>query len=121
MTKKRIQVNGARVLIMGLAFKENCPDVRNTRVVDVYRELLDYQCQVDIYDPWIDAKEAQHEYGVQMLAELGSEQYDGIILAVAHQQFRQMGIETIRALGKPTQVLYDLKYLLSAEQSDLRL
>ena len=121
MTKKRIQVNGAKVLIMGLAFKENCPDVRNTRVIDIYHELLDYQCQVDIYDPWIDVKEAEHEYGLRLISELRLEQYDGIILAVAHQQFKNMGIERIRSFGKATQVVYDLKYILTADQTDLRL
>ena len=121
MTKKRIQVDGAKVLILGLTFKENCPDVRNTRVVDIYHELLAYNCQVEIYDPWIDANQAEHEYGVQMLSELDDQKYDGIILAVAHQQFKELGIEKIRSLGKPTQILYDLKYIFTAEQSDLRL
>lgn len=121
MTKKRIQVDGAKVLILGLTFKENCPDVRNTRVVDIYHELLAYNCQVEIYDPWIDANQAEHEYGVQMLSELDDQKYDGIILAVAHQQFKELGIEKIRSLGKPTQILYDLKYIFTADQSDLRL
>ena len=121
MTKKSIQVNGARILIMGLAFKENCPDVRNTKVVDIYRELLDYNCEVDIYDPWINSEEALHEYGVQMLQKLDGQKYHGIILAVAHQQFKEMGIEKIRSFGKSKNVLYDLKYIFSADQSDLRL
>jgi UDP-N-acetyl-D-galactosamine dehydrogenase len=121
MTKKSIQVNGARILIMGLAFKENCPDVRNTRVIDIYHELLDYNCQVDIYDPWINSEEALHEYGVQMLPELSGQKYDGIILAVAHQQFKELGIEKIRSLGQPKNVLYDLKYIFSANLTDLRL
>ena len=121
MTKKRIQVDGAKVLILGLTFKENCPDVRNTRVVDIYHELLAYNCQVEIYDPWIDANQAEHEYGVQMLSELDDQKYDGIILAVAHQQLKELGIEKIRSLGKPTQILYDLKYIFTADQSDLRL
>ena len=121
MTKKSIQVNGARILIMGLAFKENCPDVRNTKVVDVYRELLEYNCQVDIYDPWINSEEALHEYGVQMLPELSGQKYEGIVLAVAHQQFKEMGVEKIRSFGQSKNVLYDLKYIFSADQSDLRL
>ena len=121
MTKKSIQVNGAKVLIMGLAFKENCPDVRNTKVVDIYHELLDYNCQVDIYDPWINCDEALHEYGVKMLPKLDGQKYDGIILAVAHNQFKELGVENIRSLGQPTHVLYDLKYVFSADQSDLRL
>jgi UDP-N-acetyl-D-galactosamine dehydrogenase len=120
MTNKSIQVNGARILIMGLAFKENCPDVRNTKVIDVYRELLDYNCQVDIYDPWVNSEEALHEYGVNMLTELEGK-YDGIILAVAHQQFKAMGVEKIRSLGQSKNILYDLKYIFDANQSDLRL
>ena len=121
MTKNSIQVNGAQVLIMGLAFKENCPDVRNTKVIDIYRELLDYNCHVDIYDPWINSEEALREYGVQVLSALSKKKYDGIILAVAHQQFEEMGIEKIRSFGQPKNVLYDLKYIFSADQSDLRL
>lgn len=121
MTKKNIQVNGANVLIMGLAFKENCPDVRNTKVVDIYRELLDYNCQVNIYDPWINSDEALHEYGVKVLHKLDDQKYDGIILAIAHNHFKEMGIERIRALGRSKNVLYDLKYVFSADQSDLRL
>jgi UDP-N-acetyl-D-galactosamine dehydrogenase len=121
MTQKNIKVNGARILIMGLAFKENCPDVRNTKVVDIYRELLDYNCQVDIYDPWINSEEAMHEYTVQTISELSEQKYDGIILAVAHQQFKEMGNEKIRSLGQSNHVLYDLKYIFSADQSDLRL
>jgi UDP-N-acetyl-D-galactosamine dehydrogenase len=121
MTKKGIQVNRARILIMGLAFKENCPDVRNTKVVDIYRELLDYNCQVDIYDPWINSEEALHEYGVQMLPDISGQKYEGIILAVAHQHFKEMGVEKIRSFGQPKNILYDLKCIFSSEQSDLRL
>ena len=121
MTKKGIQVYGAKVLIMGLAFKENCPDVRNTKVVDIYRELLDYNCQVNIYDPWINSDEALHEYGVKVLHKLDDQKYDGIILAVAHNHFKEMGIKRIRALGRSKNVIYDLKYVFSADQSDLRL
>jgi UDP-N-acetyl-D-glucosamine/UDP-N-acetyl-D-galactosamine dehydrogenase len=121
MTKKSIQVNGARILIMGLAFKENCPDVRNTKVVDIYRELLDFKCEVDVYDPWVNSEEALHEYGIQMSPELSGQKYDGIILAVAHQQFKEMGIKKIRSLGRARNVLYDLKYIISVEESDLRL
>ncbi|MDQ3058642.1 MAG: Vi polysaccharide biosynthesis UDP-N-acetylglucosamine C-6 dehydrogenase TviB [Pseudomonadota bacterium] len=121
MTKRRIHVDGARILVMGLAFKENCPDLRNTRVVDIVTELQDYNCQVDVYDPWAVAEEAQHEYGINPVTQPAPETYDGIILAVAHQQFKAMGAPAIRALGKSNHVLYDLKYLLPAEASDLRL
>lgn len=121
MTKRRIQVEGAKVLVMGLAFKENCPDLRNTRVVDIVRELKDYNCEVDIFDPWVSAEEARHAYGVTPIAVPNCGSYDAILLAVAHHQFKLMGGEAIRALGKPTSVLYDLKYVLDSNESDLRL
>ena len=121
MLKKRIHVQGARVLIMGLTFKENCPDLRNTRVVDIVKELAEYGIQVDVFDPWVKAEEAQREYGITPVAELAQNAYDGIILAVGHEQIKQMGAEKIRALGKSQHILYDLKYLLTAAESDLRL
>ena len=98
MLKRRIHVDGARVLVMGLTFKENCPDLRNTRVVDIVRELADYNVAADVYDPWVSAEEAQHEYGITPIAEPRPGSYDAIILAVAHDQFRAMGAEAIRAL-----------------------
>lgn len=121
MLKRSIQVNGARVLVMGLTFKENCPDLRNTRVVDVIKELQDYNITVDVYDPWIDAKEAQHEYGITPVAQPEQATYDGIILAVAHHQFKAMGAEDIRGFGKAEHILYDLKYTLPKSTVDLRL
>lgn len=121
MTKRRIQVQGSRVLVMGLTFKENCPDLRNTRVVDIVRELGEYNIDVDVYDPWVEPEEALQEYGIQPVAGPLEGGYDGIVLAVAHQQFVEMGTSKIRALGKPEHVLYDLKYVLSAEEADLRL
>lgn len=121
MLKRRIQIDGARALIMGLAFKENCPDLRNTRVVDIVRELREYNVSVDVYDPWVSPEEAEHEYGITPVAEPQPNAYDGIVLAVAHHQFRGMGAHSIRRLGKPAHVLYDLKYLLRAEEADLRL
>ncbi len=121
MTKKSIQVEGAKVLVMGLTFKENCPDLRNTRVVDIVTELKDYNCDVDVYDPWVSEKEAKHEYGITPIAIPDSGKYDAIILAVAHHQFKDMGADAIRALGKSNSVLYDLKYVLSRWESDLRL
>lgn len=121
MTKKRIQVDGARVLVMGLTFKENCPDLRNTRVIDIFTELKEYNCAVDVYDPWVTVEAAQKEYGITPIAEANTGTYDAILLAVAHRQFKDMGGAAIRALGKPTSVLYDLKYVLSAQESDLRL
>jgi UDP-N-acetyl-D-glucosamine/UDP-N-acetyl-D-galactosamine dehydrogenase len=121
MAQKAIPIHGARVLVMGLTFKENCPDIRNTRVVDIVSELKEYGCQVDIYDPWVNPEEAQHEYDVLPVKNVAPCTYDSIVLAVAHQQFKSMGSQAIRALGKPAHILYDLKYLLSAEESDLRL
>ncbi|MBI1867915.1 MAG: Vi polysaccharide biosynthesis UDP-N-acetylglucosamine C-6 dehydrogenase TviB [Methylocystis sp.] len=121
LLKRRIHVEGARVLVMGLAFKENCPDIRNTRVVDIVRELADYNVAADVYDPWVSVEEAQHEYGLTPIAEPRPGSYDAIILAVAHDQFRAMGAGSIRALGKEEHVLYDLKYILSPEDADVRL
>lgn len=121
MMQRRIQVDGARILVMGLTFKENCPDLRNTRVVDIVDELKEYNCQVDVYDPWISAEESEHEYGITPIAKLPADSYDGIIVAVAHHQFKAMGEAAIRALGKKAHVLYDLKYILPTDASDLRL
>ena len=121
MMKKRIQVEGSKILIMGLTFKENCPDLRNTRVVDIVSELQDYNCEVDVFDPWVSVDEAQHEYGIKPIEKPLANSYDGIFLAVAHQQFIDMGGAVIRELGKTTHVLYDLKYILTSEESDLRL
>lgn len=121
MLKRRIHVDGSRVLIMGLTFKENCPDLRNTKIVDIVKELADYNIVADVYDPWVSASEAEHEYGITPVLSPEHGAYDGIILAVAHDQFKSMGVEQIRAYGKAEHILYDLKYLLSPEASDLRL
>ena len=123
MTKKRIHVDGAKVLVMGLAFKENCPDLRNTRVIDVVNELREYNCEVDVYDPWAEIKEAQQEYGITPITQsaLAPKTYDAIILAVGHSEFKDMGAQKIRALGKDVHILYDIKYLLDSNESDLRL
>lgn len=121
MLKKRIQVEDAKVLILGLSFKENCPDIRNTRIIDIVNELKEYHTQIDVYDPWVDVSEAEHEYGISPVQTLENGKYDAVILAVAHQQFKVMGADAIRALGKADHVLYDLKYVLSQAESDLRL
>ncbi|TAM12958.1 MAG: Vi polysaccharide biosynthesis UDP-N-acetylglucosamine C-6 dehydrogenase TviB [Nevskiaceae bacterium] len=121
MMRRRIQVEGAKVLVLGLTFKENCPDIRNTRVVDIIAELKDYHCDVDVYDPWVDADEAQRQYGIALAAKPQAGHYDAVVIAVAHQQFKDMGAQALRALGKPGSVLYDLKYVLAANESDLRL
>ncbi|MDS4027001.1 MAG: Vi polysaccharide biosynthesis UDP-N-acetylglucosamine C-6 dehydrogenase TviB [Candidatus Contendobacter sp.] len=121
LTQKRIPVMDAKVLIMGLTFKENCPDLRNTRVVDIIQEFRDYNAHVDVHDPWVNPQEAVHEYGVEPMAEPKPGHYDAIILAVAHRQFRELGVERIRALGKPGAVLFDVKYLFPATAVDGRL
>jgi UDP-N-acetyl-D-galactosamine dehydrogenase len=120
MLKRRITVEGARVLVMGLTFKENCPDLRNTRIVDIVKELGEYNIQADVYDPWVDVAEAQHEYGLTPIDAPEQGAYDAIIVGVAHQQFKDMGAEAIRALGKPEHVVYDLKYVMPRNAADLR-
>ena len=121
MTKKRIAVVDSRVLVMGLTFKENCPDLRNTRVIDIIKEFQDYHARVDVYDPWINAAEAEHEYSITPVNTLKPGTYDAIILAVSHKQFKEMGLEKIRALGKNNSVLFDVKYLFPANAVDGRL
>ncbi len=121
MLKRRIQVEGARVLVLGLTFKENCPDLRNTRVVDVVRELEDFGVSVDVHDPWVTAEEAWHEYAIRAISEAELAAYDGVILAVAHDRFREKGPEWVHNLLSDRAVLYDLKSVFSAELSGLRL
>jgi UDP-N-acetyl-D-glucosamine/UDP-N-acetyl-D-galactosamine dehydrogenase len=121
MVKRGIQVEGSKALVMGLTFKENCPDIRNTRVVDVVRELRDYNIAVDVYDPWASAADVEHEYNIHLTEQPLAQTYDAIILAVSHQQFKEMGASAIRLLGKSTHILYDLKYCLPRDASDLRL
>jgi UDP-N-acetyl-D-galactosamine dehydrogenase len=121
MTKKRIHVENANVLIMGLTFKENCPDLRNTRIVDLVEEFEGFNCNVDVYDPWVDKDEAIHEYDIKPIFKPEEGKYDAILLAVAHNEFRELSIEQIRAYGKDNHVLYDIKYLFKASESDGRL
>ncbi|MCH2003492.1 Vi polysaccharide biosynthesis UDP-N-acetylglucosamine C-6 dehydrogenase TviB [Acinetobacter pittii] len=121
MVKQRIQVVGARILILGLSFKENCPDIRNTKIVDMVKALKEYDLDLDIYDPWVDSAEVEGEYGLAPVTELKQGRYDAIIIAVAHDQFKQMSAQELVSLGKEKHVLYDLKYVLDKEQSDIRL
>ncbi len=121
MIQRRVHVAEAKVLVLGLAFKENCPDLRNTRVVDVIAELRNYHAHVDVHDPWADAAEARHEYGLELVDTPVSGEYDAIILAVAHRQFVEMGAERIRALGKPGCVVFDVKQVLPRDAVDDRL
>jgi UDP-N-acetyl-D-galactosamine dehydrogenase len=121
MTQKRLQVVDANVLIMGLTFKENCPDLRNTRVTDIITELETYHAKVDVYDPWVDAEEASHEYGIKPVDSPVAGQYDAVIIAVGHSQFKEMGIDGIRALTKPNAVVFDVKHILPMDKVDARL
>jgi UDP-N-acetyl-D-glucosamine/UDP-N-acetyl-D-galactosamine dehydrogenase len=121
MIRKRIHVKGSRILMMGLTFKENCPDLRNSKVADVVNELQKYGAKVDVYDPWIDAAEAQHEYGIKPIRKPAKGRYDAIVLAVAHKEFRDMGIDAIRAFARKPHVLYDIKYVFDANEVDGRL
>jgi UDP-N-acetyl-D-galactosamine dehydrogenase len=121
MLKKDIAIMNSRVLVMGLTFKENCPDLRNTRVVDLISELQDFEVAVDVYDPWIDPEEARRAYQVDPVEKPDSGAYDGIIFAVAHDEFRQMSPDDIKALCKAKHTIFDLKYVLPKEVSDLRL
>lgn len=121
MLKKRIQIEGSNVLVMGLTFKENCPDLRNTKVVDIVSELCEFGIHADITDPWCSAESAKKEYGLSLNQEPVNGQYDAIILAVSHNEFKTMGVDAIRKLGKENHVLYDLKYVLPKESVDMRL
>jgi UDP-N-acetyl-D-galactosamine dehydrogenase len=121
MVRKGINPVGARILVLGLAFKENCPDLRNTRVVDIVSGLQGYNARVDVHDPWVDTAEARHEYGLEPLDEVERGAYDAIVLAVGHREFAEMGTEGIRALGKPGAVVYDVKYVLPRDAVDGRL
>ena len=121
MISRNIQPSGARVLVLGLTFKENCPDVRNTKVADVVRELNSFGCKVDVHDPWASSDEAEHEYGIRLVAKPAPGSYDGIVVAVAHRQFVELGAAGIRGFGSPNTVIFDIKHVLPKGQSDGRL
>ena len=121
MLKKRIQVDNANVLIMGLTFKENCPDLRNTKVVDIVDEFKEYNVNVDVFDPWCDPKEARKEYGIEIISEVNDGQYDAVVMAVGHKEFKELGADRIRLYGKEEAVIYDLKYVLDKDVVDMRL
>ncbi len=121
MIQKGIPVAGAKVLVLGLTFKENCPDIRNTRVTDIVDEFKSYGAGVEVYDPWVDPAEAEHEYGITPIAAPESGAYDAVIVAVAHKQFAERGLDWVRSLGKEKHVIYDVKYLFPADQVDGRL
>ena len=121
MLKQRIHVEGANVLVMGFTFKENCPDLRNTRVIDIVEELNEYNVNVDVLDPWCSSDEAEQEYGLKLANEAKHNHYDAIILAVGHNEFKELGAKEIRKFGKAEHVLYDLKYVLDKNTVDMRL
>lgn len=121
MLRRRIHVEDANILILGLTFKENCPDIRNTRVVDIVHEFHTYGANVDVYDPWVNPNECQHEYGIAPVAQPANGKYDAIIVAVAHHQFKELGIEAIRKFGRRESVVYDIKSLFPKDQVEARL
>lgn len=121
MLKRKLPVNGANVLVMGLTFKENCPDVRNTKVVDIISELAEFDINVDVYDPWVNPEEAKQEYNVELISAPKSNCYDAVIFAVAHNEFKALTAAEIKALMKENHVIYDLKYMLDIDLADIRL
>jgi UDP-N-acetyl-D-galactosamine dehydrogenase len=121
MTERRILVSDSKILILGLTFKENCPDLRNSKVIDVVAELSKFEANVDVYDPWVDADSAEHEYGIRPIKAPKPGSYDAVVVAVGHKEFKDMGVRKIRQLARKSHVLYDVKYLFAAEQTDGRL
>ena len=121
MTKKRIHIVDSKILILGLTFKEDCPDLRNTRVIDIYHELLDYHSSVDVYDPWVSKEEAQSSYDIEVIEKLEENQYDAIIVAVGHKQFKAMNAADLKKLCKKEHVIFDIKHVFPKESVDARL
>jgi UDP-N-acetyl-D-glucosamine/UDP-N-acetyl-D-galactosamine dehydrogenase len=121
MIKKRIHIVDSKILVLGLSFKENCPDLRNSRVVDLVFELNSFHCHVDVYDPWVDENKAEKEYGIPTISKLKKGIYDAIVIAVSHDEFKSFTAKQLRALGKRKHVLYDIKYLLNSNEVDGRL
>lgn len=121
VSRKKIHIDEARVLVLGFTFKGDCPDVRNTKIIDMVKELESFNMNVDVFDPWAEAKEVQHEYGLKLEPEIHEGVYDAIVLAVDHSDFKEWGIEKIRSYGKEKHVVYDVKHVLAKHESDLRL
>ena len=121
LANNSIKINNAKILVLGLAFKENCPDIRNTKVVDVVTELKNFNCNLEIYDPWVDPKEANKSFGIKTTKMLKKKTYDGVIIAVAHKEFSKMGIKKIRSYCKSSHIIYDLKHIFDKNEVDLRL
>jgi UDP-N-acetyl-D-galactosamine dehydrogenase len=121
LTSKKIHIDEAKILVLGFTFKGDCPDVRNTKVIDVINELKSFNISVDVYDTWANPAEVKHEYDLDLISELKQNEYDGIIIAVDHSEFKAMGIKKVRELGKENHVVYDVKYVFGINDSDLRL
>ena len=121
LAQQSIKINQSKILILGLSFKEDCPDIRNTKIVDIISELQEYNCKVSVYDPWVDKFSAKKEYDITLIDKLETNKYDGIVIAVAHKQFKKLGIKKIKSFGKAKHVVYDLKYLFSQTQVEKRL
>ncbi|WP_153445944.1 Vi polysaccharide biosynthesis UDP-N-acetylglucosamine C-6 dehydrogenase TviB [Vibrio algicola] len=121
LASKKIHIDEAKVLVLGFTFKGDCPDVRNTKIIDAINELKSFNINIDVYDSWANPEEVKHEYGISLKSELELDSYDGVILAVDHSEFKTMGIEAVRKLGKKNHVIYDVKYVFGPDDSDLRL
>lgn len=121
LSSQKIHVDEAKVLVLGFTFKGDCPDVRNTKIIDIVNELKDFNMSVDVYDDWANPVEVEHEYGLSLVSELKENHYDGIVLAVDHSEFKEMGSDSIRKLGKQKHVLYDVKHVFGTKDSDIRL
>ena len=121
LTKKRIHIVDSKILMMGLTFKENCPDLRNTRVIDVINGLKEYNAVIDVYDPWVDSEEAQEEYGIELVDKPQAGRYDAVVIAVSHDQFKEMGLDTIRSFTRENSVIFDVKYLFPQQENLYRL
>ena len=121
LAQKNIKINGSKILILGLSFKEDCPDIRNTKVVEIIKDLQEYNCNVSVFDPWVNKDEAKKEYGINLLSNVKTNQFDAILIAVPHNHFKKMGIKKIKMYGKSNHVVFDLKYLFPASYVDKRL
>jgi UDP-N-acetyl-D-galactosamine dehydrogenase len=121
ISSKKIHIDEAKVLILGFTFKGDCPDVRNTKIIDIVKELEDFNMSVDVYDGWANPDEVKHEYGIELITELEEGKYDGVVLAVDHSELKEMGEQKLRSFGKEKHVLYDVKHVLKPSEADIRL
>ena len=121
LAQKNIKINNANILVLGLAFKENCPDIRNTKIIDVVDELKSFNCNVDIFDPWVNSEEVMKSFKIKPVLSLKEKSYDGVIIAVAHKEFLKMGLKKIKTYCKSSHIIYDLKHIFDKSEVDLRL